>query len=68
MIGERRLLFVVVLFDELALDVLPQLALVVVFVPLGDGGVEETFKGKGTSKHGTDKHRVSVEKGSKLAG
>ena len=54
------------MFDELALDVLPQLALVVVVVPVGDGGVEPRFKDKGTSKHGTDKHRVSGEKSSEL--
>lgn len=56
-----HLFVVIVVFDKSALDVLPQLTLVVVFVPGSNGVVKLGFEDESTSKDGTNKQRVSAE-------
>lgn len=54
-------LVVITALKELALDVFPQLALVVVLVPLGDAHVKKALEGKGTGEDGGDVNGVSLE-------
>lgn len=62
------LLLFVTTFEELALDVFPQLTLVVVLVPAGDTCVEEGLESEGTSKDGRDVNRVSLKERGQLEG
>lgn len=65
-----RRLFVVFLllaaFEELTLDILPQLTLVVVLVPLGDTRVKVGLESESTSENGGNVDRVSLVQGREL--
>lgn len=56
------IVFVIVTSSQGELDILPQLTLVVVFVPFGHGDIEGTLESKGTGEDGCDVDRVSSVK------
>lgn len=60
------LLVILLRFDKLVSNVVPQLALVVGVVPVGDGSVKEALESKSTGEDGTNEQRVSVEDSRKL--
>lgn len=67
----RRLfvvLFLLAAFEELTLDILPQLALVVVFIPLGNTGVKESLESEGTAEDGSNVNGVSLVQSRELSG
>jgi len=60
-------IFVVLITSlNLGFEVLPQLTSVVVFVPSGDSGVEESLEGKSTTKNRSDVDRVSLKQSRQL--
>lgn len=58
--------FVVTSFKELALDILPQISSVVVFVESVDSRVKESLENEGTAENGGNINGVSLEQSRKL--
>lgn len=54
-------IFVIFRSTKVTLDILPQLTLVVVFVPVGDGNIEKALEDKGTTENSGDVNRVSLK-------